>query len=418
MNVSKKKTRVLAGVDWGHESHAVAVVSEEGKVLEQFTVTNCPKGYTQMCARLSAYEQVRGIAVESTRHSLLLHLMKQGYVLYLINPKLSKAWRDTDTVSGAKSDERDGRTLARGLAFRYETLEPVRPGNPALEHLALLCEKECGFIQKRTALVQELQSVLRLYYPAALDFFSDWTKATAWDFLRRFPTPDKLVRAREHTLVAFLKGHRLGRTAHWESKLKGRKTATDWPAHPHESLYEMHALALVEQLKAVEAILRKFRREIETAFKDFPQAQLLQSLPGAGKKLAPRLMAIVASPEAQHGGLAVVCGHSGVAPVTEASGKRRYVHIRRMCNKHWRNTLHLFAWCSTKFSRWAKAFYQYRKDKGDTHSTALRKLAGKWLKIIMRMMETNQAYDEEKYLRILEQKNSPTWQYLNNGACG
>ena len=65
-------------------------------------------------------------------------------------------------MSGAKSDERDGLALARGLAFRHRELTPAQPGDPALERLALLCEKECGFIHQRTALVQELKSLLKL----------------------------------------------------------------------------------------------------------------------------------------------------------------------------------------------------------------------------------------------------------------
>lgn len=418
MSGSKKRGPVWVGIDWGGKSHAVAVVSETAQEVERFSLPNSPAGFEELEGRLARYGEVRGIVVESTRHVLLLHLMAQAHPLYLINPKLSAAWRDTESLSGAKSDERDGLTLARGLALRHKTLEQVPPEDPAVAHLALLCEKECGFIEQRTALVQQLRSQLNLYYPAALDFFDDWTSPTAWDFLLRFPTADKLSRAKEHTLIAFLKGHRLGATANWKAKVKGRCAASDWPAHPQESCYVMYATGLVKELKAVQATLKEFRPEIKKAFAVLPQAELLSSLPGAGEKLAPRLTAMVSSSLAQQGGLEALRGHSGVAPVTKQSGKRRQVHIRRMCNKHWRNTLHLFAWCSTRSSAWAKAFYQLRKAKGDSHSTALRKLADKWLHIIMRMLETGEAYDEQRYLRVLKEKNSPTWHYLKDGACG
>ena len=418
MNESKKRGPVWVGIDWGGKSHAVAVVSETAEEIERFSVPNSPAGYEQLERRLAHYGELRGIAVESTRHVLLLHLMAQEHPLYLINPKISAAWRDAESLSGAKSDERDGLTLACGLALRHKTLEQVPPEDPAVAHLALLCEKECGFIDQRTALVQQLRSQLNLYYPAALDFFEDWTSPTAWDFLLRFPTADMLCRVREHTLVAFLKGHRIGSSANWKAKVKGRCAASDWPAHAQESCYMMHATGLVKELKVVQATLKQFGGEIKKALKILPQAELLSSLPGAGKKLAPRLTAMVSSSLAQHGGLEALRGHSGVAPVTKQSGKRRQVHIRRMCNKHWRNTLHLFAWCSARASSWAKAFYQLRKAKGDSHSTALRKLADKWLHIIMRMLETGEAYDEQRYLEVLKEKNSPTWHHLKDGVCG
>lgn len=417
MSKSKKNQAVWVGIDWGHGVHAVAIVSSGAEAVEDFSIPNTPAGYAQLEKRLAQYG-IQGIAVESTRHTLLLHLAEQGHRVYLINPKQSKDWRKADTVSGAKSDARDGLSLARGLAFRHRELKPMTPGDPAMERLALLCEKECGLIHRRTALVQELTSCLKLYYPAALEFFADWTAPAAWDFLLRFPTADMLCRSREHTLIAFLKGHHLGESACWKDKVEKRGKAGDWPVHPQQECYEMLARGLVGQLKALQAALKEFRAKIEAAFAALPEAGLLQSLPGAGDKLAPRLMAIVASPLAQHGGIEAVRGHSGVAPVTKQSGKRRLVCIRFMCNKHWRNTLHLFAWCSTRASAWAQAFYKARKAKGDTHSTALRKLADKWLRIIMKMLETNQRYDEQKYLNALKRNQSPTWRYLKENACG
>ena len=406
------KMEVWVGIDWGDQKHAVAIVAPDGEALEGFWVADSPEGYAQLSERLARYETVGGIALEATRNMLLLHLHETGYPLYLINPKMSKAWRDTDGVSGAKSDPRDGLTLARGLAFRHKRLASVSHADPAMERLALLCEKECAQIHKRTALVQELKSTLKQYYPAALGFFNDWTSPAAWDFLKAYPSARRLARAKAHTLIAWLKAHRLGWTRNWQEKVKTRGNAAAWPIHPHEDIYQLQVQAIVGQLKALAATLKQFRVQIEAAFSELPEAAVIASLPGAGPKLAPRVAAIVGSPEAQHGGLEAVRGHTGVAPVTKETGKHRTVQIRRLCNKQWRNALHLFAWCSTRFSPWAHAFYQYHKKCGDTHSTALRKLADKWLGIIMRMIETGQPYDEAKHLKVLERTHSPVWQYM------
>lgn len=415
---TKTKQEVWVGIDWGHEEHAVAVVSAESEGLDQFCVPNTPAGYRTLDERIQRHGKVRGVAVEATRHALLLHLAEQTVAVYLINPKMSKAWRATDTISGAKSDARDGLTLARGLAIRHARLRPVSRGDTALQRLALLCEKECHLIHQRTALVQELQGLLKVYYPAALDFFDDWTRPSAWDFLKRFPTARTLAQAQASTVIAFLKGHRLGYSAHWKEKVGTRGTALDWPTHPQEDVYQLSAQAITGQLHALQSTLRQFRTEIETAFATLPDAHVLASLPGAGPKLAPRLAAIVGSPQAQEGGLMAVRGHTGVAPVTIQSGTRKTVRIRHMCKKEWRNTMHLFAWCSTRFSGWAHAFYKYSIIRGDTHSTALRKLGDKWFKIIRCILKTGQCYDEEIYVRSLKRSNSPTWQFMNQSNGG
>lgn len=417
MNESKKASEVWVGIDWGDEAHAVAVVSPTAEPVEQFGIKNSPEGFAELNERLSRHDIVRGIAMESTRHTLLLYLASLKYPVYLVNPKQSKAWRKTDSVAEIKSDARDGLTLAGGLAFRHRRMEPVQPADPELQRLALLCEKESAFIAKRTALTQELKSMLKLYYPAALAVFADWTKPAAWDFLLKYPAAKKLARVQEHTLIAFLKGKRLGQSEHWRAVVKARGAAANWPVHPCEDIYQMQAEGIVLGLKAIEKTLRRFRAQIEAGFEELPQARLLESLPGAGPKLAPRLASIMLSPVAQAGGLQAVRCHSGVAPVLDESGKRRHVKIRRLCNKKWRNTMHQFANCSKRWCAWAKAFYDYRKESGDTHSTALRKLADKWLNIIMHMVQTNQTYDEKTYLNSLRRNNSPTWRYLTKNAC-
>lgn len=416
MKTKKQEMRVWFGIDWGDFSHSVSVVSETADLVQRFSLPNTPAGFEELDRHLAAYGEVRGIAVEATRNVLLVHLMGQNHPLYLINPKQSKAWRDTDSVAPAKSDARDGLSLARGLAFRHKNLRQVSQSEPAMARLALLCEKECSLIHQRTALVQELKSMLKVYYPAALAFITSWTAPAAWDFLERFPTAEKLRQAREHTVIAFLKGHNLGCSANWKAKVKGRANATQWPKHPQEDVYVMHACGLTRQLKALQSTLKRFQNEIKEAFRSLPQIRVLDSLPGAAEKLTPRIAAIVASSVARQGGLEALRGHTGVAPITEESGKRRRVHIRRMCNKHWRNTMHIYAWCSTRASTWARAFYAYRKAKGDTHSTALRKLADKWLRIIMRMLETNEPYDEKKHLRNLKRRNSPICQFINKSG--
>jgi hypothetical protein len=87
-----------------------------------------------------------------------------------------------------------------------------------------------------------------------------------------------------------------------------------------------------------------------------PDHDLFGSLPGAGDKLAPRLLSEIGSdreqyPEAQ--GLQWV---AGTAPVSFQSGKIRRAKIRWHCNRHLRHAVHLWADCSRKFCAWAGTY--------------------------------------------------------------
>ena len=52
----------------------------------------------------------------------------------------------------------------------------------------------------------------------------------------------------------------------------------------------MLALSLVKMLFALENQLSEYRKRIEELFKSHPDHDLFGSLPGAGPKLAPRLL--------------------------------------------------------------------------------------------------------------------------------
>jgi hypothetical protein len=56
---------------------------------------------------------------------------------------------------------------------------------------------------------------------------------------------------------------------------------------------------------------------------------------------------------------------------------------------------------------WAKADYHQQKAKDSRHWVIMRSLGFKWLRILWRCWQRSEAYDEEKYLRQLEQRRSP-----------
>jgi len=62
------------------------------------------------------------------------------------------------------------------------------------------------------------------------------------------------------------------------------------------------------------------------------------------------------------------------------------------------HTMHQFAFCSISRSTWARAYYDRRRERGDGHNTALRKLAHQWIRIIVALIRTGQPYDEARYL--------------------
>ena len=140
-------------------------------------------------------------------------------------------------------------------------------------------------------------------------------------------------------------------------------------------------------------------RRIEELFASHPDSGLFGSLPGAGPKLAPRLLSEVGSNLALHDDAQGLQCVAGTAPVSFQSGKIKKANIRRACNRSLRHAVHLFAHKSTENCIWARTCYDTRRAKGKSHAQSLRCLGQRWLKIIWKMWQTRACYDAELHLK-------------------
>ncbi len=97
----------------------------------------------------------------------------------------------------------------------------------------------------------------------------------------------------------------------------------------------------------------------------------------------------------------------GIAPVLKQSGNTRLVHRRFACPAFHRQSFLEWVGQTITRSRWARAFYEQRKDRGATTYTARRALAHKWICIIWRCWQDRTPYDEQQYLDALSRLGSP-----------
>jgi len=406
-------------VDWGNDSHAACVLDDAGKQIKSFAVEHSEDGLEEMIRTFRQSGRIGGVAVE-TNHGLVVHkLLQAGITVYPINPKLSDQWRKARSVSESKSDRTDAFILAENLRQMHEHLRPLELDDDLTRELAMLCRAESGFIQTRTAFVLHLQAVLKEYHPQALDWFDDWTKPTPWDFVERFSTPDELCQASRQELVGFLKTHRLGLRPKWREKLDSHDKDTTWPSDPPTTAAKsFEAKGLVKLLKCLEKTLKKYRKRIEELFACHPDAPIFDSLPGVGPKLGPRLLANFGTRRDRYESALALQELSGTVPVTRESGNHREVRMRKACQKRFRNTMHLTAFCSLQGSAWARSFYDRARGRGDSNALALRKLGAKWINIIYRMWQEGSAYDEGKYLTSLIRHDSPLIEHIKCGKQG
>ena len=71
-----------------------------------------------------------------------------------------------------------------------------------------------------------------------------------------------------------------------------------------------------------------------------------------------------------------------------------------------RAAVHLWADQSRHQCAWAQAYYQTKRQQGQSHACALRCLGQRWLNILWKMWQTGTRYDEAKHMRNQVQHGS------------
>ena len=158
-------------------------------------------------------------------------------------------------------------------------------------------------------------------------------------------------------------------------------------------------MARCKQLRVLAGQLETYRARLEALFASHPDSGTFGSLPGAGPKLAPRLLSEIGSDRTLYENAQGLQCMAGTAPVSYQSGQIHKVHLRRACNKNLRHAMHLFADKSRAQCAWAATYYDTLRARGQSHAQALRCLGQRWLKIIWKMWQTRTAYDGDLHLQ-------------------
>lgn len=410
-----------AGIDWADEHHDVVVVDQTGHKVQQFRVRHTKKGLAEMCHRLlevvqtdrvtrNGEEMVDGTpdteqiacVVETNRGLLITALMDAGFPVFPVNPRTVKARSDP---AGPKTDARDAYTLAKTGRADYADLRRLTPDSPLVRELKILTRDQDTLIHQQTRLVNGLKACLKEYYPVVLELFVKLQQPLTVAFLRKYPRLEKAQAETVDELTAFMEIH----SPHYGTPTPRRKAEAIWErVHGPQLVADAatvrgksrYMLALVDQLTTVMEQIATYDREIAELFKQHPDHHIFKSLPGAGARLAPRLLAEWGDDRARYAKAASIQALAGTAPKPRESGNYSRPRMRMACIKPLRNAFHQFAWETTQCEEWAKAYYKRKRqeEKNITQAGALRKLANHWVRIIYAMWMTRTPYDASIFL--------------------
>jgi len=384
-----------AGIDWADQHHDALVIDEKGHQVGSIRVNHSPEGVAKLNAFLEQIvgsggrEQIACI-IETTHGLLIAALPEAGWPVYPVNPRTVDRRR---SASGAKTDIIDAYLLAKTGRADFADLRRLTPESEQVAELKALTRDQDALIQMQTRLVNQLTACLKAYYPVALQFFSKLQQRVSLIFLQTYPTPQAAMAASLEQVTSVLKqashphptqvAHKIFETLR-QPVLQADEVSTRTKSRL--------MLALVKQLLPLLEEIASYDEEIARLFLIHEDNDVFSSLPRAGRRLAPGLLAEIGDDRSRYADAASVQALAGTSPVLFQSGMYSKAHRRLGCIKPLRNALHQFAWQSTQSEPWARDYYQRKRAEGKSHTVAVRALANVWARIIFALWFNRTCY--------------------------
>lgn len=390
------------GIDWADKKHDAVVLDEHGHKLGAIRVAHTSEGLarldewlTQMLGQESKEQMV---CIIETSHGLLIaFLLEHGWPVYPVNPRTVDRRR---SASGAKTDQIDAYLLAKTGRADFADLHRLIPDSEKVAELKGLTRDQDSLIQMQTRLVNQLTACLKAYSPVALSLFTKVQQHSTLVFLQTYPTLQAAQNASVEHIQQVLQaaGHTTARKVAPQIYERLHQPSLQADAVTTRTKSRLVAALCAQLLPLVEQIAA-YDKEIQQLFLSHEDKDVFCSLPGAGKRLAPRLLAEVGDDAARYETSASLQALGGTSPVLFQSGTYRNPHRRLGCIKPLRNALHQFAWQSPQLEPWAAAYYERKRAEGKSHGVAVRALSNIWARILFAMLSTHAAYDRATFER-------------------
>ena len=395
-----------AGIDWADTHHDVLVIDERGGRVGSLRVDHTPQGLSKLNTFLaqiigSGPKEQMACIIETTHGLLIAHLLEAGWPVYPVNPRTVDRKR---SASGAKTDRIDAYLLAKTGRADFADLHRLLPDSEKVTELKLLTRDQDALIQTQTRLVNQLTACLKAYYPVALELFGKLQQKSTLLFLQTYPTAQVAMAASAEEIEQILRQAR-----HPQAHMVAQQIAVRLQ-QPHlladavtTRTKARLTLALASQLLPLLEQIAQYEKEIDTLFLTLEDHAIFESLPRAGKRLAPRLLAEIGDDRSRYQDASSLQALGGTSPVLYESGQYSKAHRRLGCIKPLRNALQQFAWQTTQSEPWARDYYQRKRTEGKSHTVAVRALANVWVRIIFAMWNKHECYEAVTFERAQQQ---------------
>lgn len=194
-----------AGTGWAAETHAVCVMDLPGKVVSRFTVAHSAEGPGRPARKLAGLGDPADVpaAIERPSGALAGALPGAGHPVVPVSPNAIKTRRESEVLSGARSDPGDAEVIAEYPRLRRHRLRTAAPYSGQTRALRTVTRTRDDVAGLRAAAVNQPGALPDAHWPGGKAIFADLESRIALEFPARYPTAAPAAHLTGQDIAAF-----------------------------------------------------------------------------------------------------------------------------------------------------------------------------------------------------------------------
>lgn len=408
--IKTKKTQLinekslLVTVDGGKDTHFGYYRCPNRNDIKPFEFLNNRDGFNEFWEQVMSIYKTQTlekivVGFESTGPYLepLTHFLngKKGVKLVQVNPMHTKRVKELQGNSPNKTDRKDPKVIADIIELGH-ALSVVIPKGPAAE-LRRLTQARERTVEKRTALFNQLQTLLALIFPEFIRVMKDIKIVSAQYLLNHYPTPQDIVKLGLPALTSILRKTSRGKLKADRAKALFEAAQTSVGIREGQSSILLEIKGILSTIEAYRGFILEYEKEMSTFLEQIPYIRSILSLKGIGEVTAAGLIGEVGDFR-NFSTIAEVLKLAGLNLYELSSGKHKGKRrISKRGRPLLRKLLYFTALNTVRKSGIMHCKYQEYLDRGMVKNKALIAIARKLIGIIFALVRDHSIY-QENYL--------------------
>jgi transposase len=287
-NVVNEKTLIVT-VDIGKTTNTGYCRCPDKTEVKPFEFQNGYPGFKKFLDVIFRTKDAKGlenivVGFESTGAYAepLIHFLKpKGVQMVQVNPLHTRKLKELQGNSPNKTDKKDPKVIADIIELGHALTVVIPEG--AAANLRRLTNARERVLQRRTALLNQLQDVVFICFPEFLEIMKDVKTKTAHYLLRRYPRPSDILQRGLDALVFEFKKISRGRLGIDRAKALHEAAETSVGIQEGSMGLIMELQEFLTSIEQCEHFVGQLEKEMSRCLRDIPYSKLLLSMKGIGE---------------------------------------------------------------------------------------------------------------------------------------